>query len=769
MKLLKQKKKPEELPKIGKRKNKYINGEIRIIESKPFSLESKNKPPKKKLKHILFGKNLGGKNAVKGSTFDIIPKVSKLSENHRARILQVLKQQKNSRDGELYLPNKLKKFVKKEDENINNIIKRGRQTILPAPKEIISANLSQSVDSKEKFLELLKVLQDQKTRKNGSLETVHRFQANPYQDLKCKMNSTKNLSKFSVNGSRNKNIFARKISASQSCQRHREYSESDPRDSLNKSVKILECSRSNVAKSSLRNDSRMPSLHKTLTKKKRYLNDNLSREFHLEKVKSNNDIVLRQKEEDLETEIKKMTMNSDNNEDIVGIDLKGLFQKFPIVIISKFQKRLECIQDIKPAHKNIKIAADLKYFHIECQTWLKRAIASKGSLSDDFLQEIKFTEGGDMFKGEHNGKLPDGLGLCISRKNQLIQAKFSLGVIQNGSCRILYPNGEYYEGSVKYGGLRHGSGRHFYSNGDIYDGGFIKNHRVGKSRMLLADGSEYIGQFIADESDGHGIFTDKHGNRYMSIVDEDEFSKSKRGERSASKKDSKSGYFYRLRLYGIGEIKFKNGNTYSGKFKGGKRDGYGEMSYITPLEHCPKDIGEYKGNWKRDKRDGKGVMNYSNGSIFEGEYRNDHRYKGIYRSTSGEVYNGKFYNDEFHGKGKLTFPDSTVIEGEFYKGQLQGTGKIIKNSAAGTVIFQGLIVDNEIGNRGKMTYPNGDVYEGYFKDGEKHGFGVLTSPNGYIYEGRWEDGVKDGKGREYDPEKSQIFEGMFSGGSKIIG
>jgi hypothetical protein len=73
---------------------------------------------------------------------------------------------------------------------------------------------------------------------------------------------------------------------------------------------------------------------------------------------------------------------------------------------------------------------------------------------------------------------------------------------------------------VKPEGVKHGKGIYFYKNGDIYDGEFVDNMRVGKSRLRFHDGSEYIGQFIADEADGHGIFSDKYGNRYMSVADD---------------------------------------------------------------------------------------------------------------------------------------------------------------------------------------------------------------------------------------------------------
>lgn len=86
---------------------------------------------------------------------------------------------------------------------------------------------------------------------------------------------------------------------------------------------------------------------------------------------------------------------------------------------------------------------------------------------------------------------------------------------------MLYPNGEYYVGSIERGAVREGQGTHYYRNGDIYDGKFVENKRVGKSRVVFKDGSEFIGQFIDDQADGHGIFTDSKGNRYQSKVEDE--------------------------------------------------------------------------------------------------------------------------------------------------------------------------------------------------------------------------------------------------------
>lgn len=157
---------------------------------------------------------------------------------------------------------------------------------------------------------------------------------------------------------------------------------------------------------------------------------------------------------------------------------------------------------------------------------------------------------------------------------------------------MLYRNGEFYNGKVERGGSRAGHGIYYYANGDVYDGEFVKNLRIGKSRIIFNDGSEYIGQFIDDEADGHGIYTDKAGNRYMSVtVDPSD----------PDQKALKAGFFLRGRLYGRGEIIFKNGDHYLGNFKGSKRNGFGVMKYNAPgPDEDFTNTGVYKGNWKNE-------------------------------------------------------------------------------------------------------------------------------------------------------------------------
>lgn len=58
--------------------------------------------------------------------------------------------------------------------------------------------------------------------------------------------------------------------------------------------------------------------------------------------------------------------------------------------------------------------------------------------------------------------------------------------------RILFSNGEFYTGEISKGGARNGQGVYYYANGDVYDGKFVNNKRIGNSRLIFSDCSEYI-------------------------------------------------------------------------------------------------------------------------------------------------------------------------------------------------------------------------------------------------------------------------------------
>ena len=272
-------------------------------------------------------------------------------------------------------------------------------------------------------------------------------------------------------------------------------------------------------------------------------------------------------------------------------DSKYSFQKSNSLMQEKFEERLEDLRDLVPENKQIKLSTNQKSFILECGKWLQKAIENPGCFNDEaFIKQFKITESGDIYKGEHNGDAAQGHGICFNRQGDLIEGIYKGGILSRGMAKVLYNNGEFYAGQILNGGDRNGQGIYYYSNGDVYDGQFVKNKRVGKSRLIFSDKSEYIGQFIDDEADGHGIFTDKGGNRYMSVQIDSQ---------SKEDKDIKTGFFLRGRLYGKGEIHFKNTDHYIGNFKGTKRHGFGIMNFNAPRTDTDySNLGVYEGNWK---------------------------------------------------------------------------------------------------------------------------------------------------------------------------
>lgn len=81
----------------------------------------------------------------------------------------------------------------------------------------------------------------------------------------------------------------------------------------------------------------------------------------------------------------------------------------------------------------------------------------------------KFGSTGAIFKGEWREGKPYGSGILFCLPNEIIEARFDGYHIVDGTVKILYTNGEYYEGTFK-NNYRHSTGVHYYGNQDYYDG-----------------------------------------------------------------------------------------------------------------------------------------------------------------------------------------------------------------------------------------------------------------------------------------------------------
>lgn len=108
----------------------------------------------------------------------------------------------------------------------------------------------------------------------------------------------------------------------------------------------------------------------------------------------------------------------------------------------------------------------------------------------------QFTNG-SLYKGEWREDRPSGVGIFFSFPNEIIECKFDGWKVADGQAKILFANGEYFEGQIKQGS-RCGQGNHYYLNGDTYEGPWDNDRRGGKNRgrIKFKDGGMMDARFI---------------------------------------------------------------------------------------------------------------------------------------------------------------------------------------------------------------------------------------------------------------------------------
>ncbi len=131
----------------------------------------------------------------------------------------------------------------------------------------------------------------------------------------------------------------------------------------------------------------------------------------------------------------------------------------------------------------------------------------------------KFGATGAIYKGEWRDDRPQGNGTLFTLPNEIIETRFEGSKIQDGQVKILFSNGEYYEGNFK-NSQRNGTGVHYYRNGDFYDGEWTNDRRIGRGRLFFKDGSKLSGMFIEDKADGYVEFEDRKGNMFQTENEE---------------------------------------------------------------------------------------------------------------------------------------------------------------------------------------------------------------------------------------------------------
>ncbi len=121
---------------------------------------------------------------------------------------------------------------------------------------------------------------------------------------------------------------------------------------------------------------------------------------------------------------------------------------------------------------------------------------------------------------------------------------------------------------------------------------------------------------------------------------------------------------------------------------------------------------------------GSGRFVFDDGSVYNGEWRDEGKGDGKLRS----------------GRGVFTQPDGTTYEGEWVNGRREG--------------------------QGTLTLQNGDQYVGGFSAGCFQGQGNFVSKGGSSYSGEWRAGKMDGVGELVDSNGGR-FRGIFRQGAFV--
>ena len=123
-----------------------------------------------------------------------------------------------------------------------------------------------------------------------------------------------------------------------------------------------------------------------------------------------------------------------------------------------------------------------------------------------------------------------------------------------------------------------------------------------------------------------------------------------------------SGKYKVGKKHGYGTIKYKSGDIYKGEFKTDLFNGIGEYIWNDGLK--------YNGDWKNGKMSGKGTLTHPSGETYSGEFKDDKKHgKGYYIYPNGTTYEGGYKDDVFHGKGKFIDPMGKILEGNFKNGK----------------------------------------------------------------------------------------------------
>ena len=205
--------------------------------------------------------------------------------------------------------------------------------------------------------------------------------------------------------------------------------------------------------------------------------------------------------------------------------------------------------------------------------------------------------------------------------------------------------------------FRSGTGIIEFKNGAIYNGSFLDGVFFGDGILSFPDGAVFDCQWENGKRNGHGTATYPEGATYVGEWKDDLF-------------------------HGHGVYSFPDGTVFDCQWENGKRNGHGTATYPDGSVYCGEwldddwvegsftrgsDGHRFVGGWGKNGSCGFGTYIYPDGTsrcgIWDGETLLEG--KGVIQYSDGSVYDGQIKNNLRHGYGTYTLVDGTVQTGQF--------------------------------------------------------------------------------------------------------
>lgn len=224
------------------------------------------------------------------------------------------------------------------------------------------------------------------------------------------------------------------------------------------------------------------------------------------------------------------------------------------------------------------------------------------------------------------------------------------------SATLTWPDSSQYKGDVLQNKPM-GKGKMVWGNGSTYDGDWQNGVRTGQGTYVWPDGRHYQGDFVNDEMHGKGTATWPNGSWYKG--DWYHNHRSGNGILVFANGDRYSGDFLNDSPHGNGTLIYKNGSIITGVFV------FGTHQKSKPNSGFNTDINPDGKFQVTALAEGKIQIKYPNGNVYTGDFSLGwFEGKGTFVFSDGTALTGIFHNNRFI-YGKKTYRDGSWYEGSF--------------------------------------------------------------------------------------------------------